>query len=99
MSNWTRVGIVLIVLGALILVTGLLLPLTAEHDTLGSIECGTAWSVDVEAVAEESACEQAVTDRRTLVYLGSGFVAGIGLICLGLGSPPSADRRRRHPFF
>ncbi len=99
MSNWTRVGIALLAVASLMLVTGLLLPLTAEHDALGTIDCGTAWSVDVEVDAGESVCEQAVADRRTLVYLVSGFVGGIGLICLGFGSPPSADRRRRHPFF
>ncbi len=68
LNNWIRVGIVILVAAAAILVAGLLMPLTTEQDALGTVDCGTGLSIDDEIDAgERSLCEEAALNRRTLV--------------------------------
>lgn len=92
LNNWIRVGIVILVAAAAILAAGLLMPLTIEHDALGTVDCGTGLSIDDEIEADErSLCEEAALNRRTLVYLISGAIGGLGLIILGItGREPAA---------
>ena len=89
LNKWIRVGIVILFAAAAILVAGLLMPLTTEHDALGTVDCGTGLSIDDEngRADERSLCEEAALNRRTLVYLISGLVGGSGLIVLAFGWP------------
>ncbi len=101
MSKSIRVGIVILVAAAAILVAGLLMPLAIEHDALGTVECGTGLSIndEFERADERSLCEAAALDRRTLVYLISGVVGGFGFIVIALGWPqrPGTSRGPEHP--
>ena len=100
MNKWIRAGVSMLVVAGVVLVTGLLVPLSIEDEELGTIDCGSALSVDAsfEAAGGESGCEEAANDRRTLVYLVAGAIGGIGLICIGLGQPQTPSKRNPHPF-
>ena len=101
LTKWIRVAIVILVAAAVILVAGLLMPLTIEHDALGTVDCGTGLSIDddIELAGEQSLCEDAALNRRTLVYLLSGIVGGFGLIVLMFGWPlrPGTGGGPKHP--
>lgn len=98
LNNWIRVGIVILVAAAAILAAGLLMPLTIEHDALGTVDCGTGFSIDDEIEADErSLCEEAALNRRTLVYLISGAIGGLGLIVLGYSWPGTGGGFGKHP--
>ena len=97
MNRLIRTGIGILIAAAAILIAGLLMPLSIEQEAGGKVDCGTALSFDAEfKSAGGESCEDAATDRRTLVYLLAGAIGGVGLILLGFGSPQTGDRRRRH---
>ncbi len=89
------------VAAAAVLAVGLLVPLSIEHDAIGSVDCGSALAVDdtIASVDAASSCEDAAVDRRTVLYLVSGAIGGIGLIVLAFSSQEPYSRRNRHPFF